>query len=329
VDGAEPVEREILLERDDEVVVEVPAKASPGLLRTWEQNHYGGVYVDSFPKGADIYVDGRKTDRVTPCVIYGLKEGLHTIKVKKEKTAFSSEKERAWIERNVMNRVTFTTGNAELTRSITFESDEYAQKQFSLNGRYLGDRFSKTVEVRGLMGAYLTVHDGGSYLTHRISPFVESNDTVNAVFSEATCSLLVTSAPAGAAISVDGFQTGFATPYVVNNISEGKHLVSVSKQGYITGEREILLTNGSGDATVEVALDPYTWGSLEVSSDPVGARIYLFGRDTGEVTPYTFHYLNIGSYSVKVVGKNASKTMEDVLVSPYATTGCHADLTGE
>ncbi|HII98330.1 MAG TPA: PEGA domain-containing protein, partial [Methanoregula sp.] len=186
-----------------------------------------------------------------------------TIKVKKEKTAFSSEKERAWIERNVMNRVTFPTGNAELTRSITFESDEYAQKQFSLNGRYLGDRFSKTVEVRGLMGAYLTVHDGGSYLTHRISPFVESNDTVNAVFSEATCSLLVTSAPAGAAISVDGFQTGFATPYVVNNISEGKHLVSVSKQGYITGEREILLTNGSGDATVEVALEPYTWGSLE------------------------------------------------------------------
>ena len=62
MDGAEPVEREILLERDDEVVVEVSGGASPGLLRTWEQNHYGGVYVDSFPEGAEIYVDGRKVN---------------------------------------------------------------------------------------------------------------------------------------------------------------------------------------------------------------------------------------------------------------------------
>jgi len=27
---------------------------------------------------------------------------------------------------------------------------------------------------------------------------------------------------------------------------------------------------------VKFTLEPYTWGSLEVSSDPEGARIYLF-----------------------------------------------------
>ena len=85
---------------------------------------------------------------------------------------------------------------------------------------------------------------------------------------------------------------------------------------------------GSGDATVKLTLKPYTWGSLEVSSDPAGAKIYLYGRDTGEVTPHTFHYLDIGSYSVKVVGKEGSKTIEDVLVSPYTTTECHAEITG-
>jgi len=215
MDGAEPVEREILLERDDEVVVEVSGGASPGLLRTWEQNHYGGVYVDSLPDGATIFVDGRKVNRKTPAVIYGLKEGLHTIKVKKEATAFSSDKERVWIERNVMSRVTFTSGNAELTRSLTFESEEYAQKPFSINGRYLGDRLPKTVEVRGIGGAYITVYDGESYQTHKIPTHAQSNDTVKAAFSDAPCSLLVTSVPSGAAISVDGFQTGFSTPYVV------------------------------------------------------------------------------------------------------------------
>jgi len=115
----------------------------------------------------------------------------------------------------------------------------------------------------------------------------------------------------------------------MDTISEGRDLVSVSKPGYITGEREVLLTDGSGDATVKLRLEPYTWGSLEVSSDPAGARIYLFGRDTGEVTPHIFHYLNIGSYPVKVVGKNASKTVEDMTILPYATAGCYADISGE
>ena len=329
VDGEEPVERTIMLERDDEVVVEVPTTVSPGLLRNREQNHYGGVYVDSFPEGAEIYVDGRKVNRKTPDIVYGLKEGLHTIKVKKEKTAFSSDKERVWIERNAIARVTFTSSNAELVRSITFESEDYAQKPFSINGRYLGNRLPKTVEVRGIGGSYITVHDNESYRSYRIPAAVESNDTVSAVFSDAPCSLLVTSVPAGATISVDGFQTGFATPYVVTNISDGKHLISVSKPGYIPAEREVLLTDHGKDATVKFTLDPYTWGSLEVSSTPLGARIYLFSRDTGEVTPHTFHYLDIGSYSVKMVGKNASKTMGDVTVSPYATKECSADLSGE
>jgi len=80
---------------------------------------------------------------------------------------------------------------------------------------------------------------------------------------------------------------------------------------------------------VKFTLDPYTWGSLEVSSTPAGARIYLYSRDTGEVTPHTFHYLDIGSYPVKVVGKSGSKTIEDVIVSPHVTTECHADLSGD
>ena len=321
LDGAEPVEREIRLAHDDEVVIEIPVSASvrsasPGLLRGREQNHYGGVYVDSFPAGAEIFVDGRKVNRKTPAVIYGLREGLHTIRVQEEAVAFSSGGEQVWIERNTVARMMFTGGNEELKRSIAFESEDYAKQPFSVNGRYLGDRFPKTVEVSGIGEAYLAVRDGMSYRTYRIPTAAESGDAVNTAFSAAPCSILVTSAPAGAAIAIDGFQTGFATPYLVDNVSGGKHLVSVSKPGYIPEEREILLTVGSGDATAKFILEPYTYGSLSVSSTPADAKIYLFGRDTGEKTPHTFHYLPIGSYPVKVTEVNRTVT-EDVLIAPY------------
>jgi hypothetical protein len=122
MDGVEPEERMVVLERDDEILVELTGTAagSPGPLRDWDQNHYGGVYVASYPEGADILVDGQKANRKTPCVIYGLKEGLHTIKVQKGKTVFASEKERVWVDRNSVTRLMFTGGNAGwCTRSVS------------------------------------------------------------------------------------------------------------------------------------------------------------------------------------------------------------------
>jgi len=271
-------------------------------------------------------------NRKTPAVIYGLREGLHTVRVQEEKVVFSSGGEQVWIERNTVARMMFTGGNAEVTRSIAFESEEYAKQPFSVNGRYLGDRFPKTVEVSGIAGSYLAVRDGESYRTYRIPATVGSDDAVSAVFSAAPCGILVMSTPAGAAISIDGFQTGFATPYLIGNVSGGKHLISVSKPGYVPEEQMVLVMDKreeACDATAKFTLDPYPYGSLSVSSNPADARIYLFGRDTGERTPHTFHYLGIGSYSVRVMRENGSKMIEDVLVSPYATTDCRADVGGE
>ncbi|HOI57957.1 MAG TPA: PKD domain-containing protein [Methanoculleus sp.] len=331
-DSGGPEERAIALDRDDEILIELPAAgaASPGPLPDWNQNCHGGVYVQSSPDGVEIRVDNYKANQKTPVVIYGLKEGRHTIKVQATKIAFESDRELTWVEKNSITPVTFTSGNPDLVRSIRFESNEYARKPFSINGRYLGDRLPKNVDIRGVGGSYITVRDdNGGYRSYRIPATVESNDTVNAAFSDAPCSVLVTSVPSGAAISIDGFRTGFATPYVIKNVSEGKHLALVSKPGYIPAEQEFLLTDNRGDAcdaTMKVILEPYTWGSLNVSSTPSGAEIHLYGRDTGEKTPHTFHYLGIGSYTVKVVGEYGSRTIGDVTVLPYAIAECHADL---
>ena len=65
----------------------VPDKPAQSVLFSPENGRLGGVYVESYPSEATIIVDGRKTDQVTPRVIYGLREGYHTVGVEKKNTA--------------------------------------------------------------------------------------------------------------------------------------------------------------------------------------------------------------------------------------------------
>ncbi len=338
MEGFEPVERAISLERDDEVYLRFESGSAQlreelsgtGPLREWEENRYGGIYVESTPSGAEIYVDSRKIEKTTPALIYGLKEGLHTIKVKKGNVVFGSEKESVWISKNSVSQVKFDNTPARLERSLSIESGAYSGLPFSVNGRYLGYGIPRQVTVAGF-DAYVTVRDNGTYRSQKIPNTLESDGTVSIEPPvSAPCGIFVDSAPSGAAISVDGFDTGYATPYLIANVSEGRHLVSVSKPGYLPDESEVMvldLRETDRDATAEFRLEPYTFGSLTISSDPSNAKIYLFGRDTGARTPYTFHYLGVGSYDVKLVGET-SKTIYDVVVTPYSCGECHADLSG-
>lgn len=339
LDGADPVERNFTLEHDDELALDIPIKntgiMSIGLdsLREWDSNRYGGVYVTSYPEGAVIYVDGRKTGRTTPWLVYGLKEGLHSIKVKMGKTTFVSDKESVWVTKNAVSQVTFATGFEEIGRSISIDSDNLSGEPFSVNGRYLGYKLPKKVEVGGGLNRYVTACVNGSYISESISDFMVSNDTLTIQKDTPTpCSVMVTSNPAGADIFVDGFATGFATPYCVENLSEGRHLISVSKPGYLPAEKSVMLKGAAAqgsDAHIDLDLDQYSYGSLTVDSTPQGAKIYLFGKDTGEKTPFSFYYLSIGSYDVKVVSPNGTRTMEDVVVEPNKNTDCLFDLLSE
>ncbi|MDD2787403.1 PEGA domain-containing protein, partial [Methanoculleus sp.] len=57
--------------------------------------------------------------------------------------------------------------------------------------------------------------------------------------------------------------------------------------------------------------------------------IYLYGRYTGEKTPYTFNGMSIGTYEVRAVSDDDSRTVEDVLVKPGETTRCVVALKEE
>jgi len=66
-------------------------------------------------------------------------------------------------------------------------------------------------------------------------------------------------------------------------------------------------------------------GSIEVSTYPSGAKIFLNGNDTGYVTPYTITTLPKGTYEVKVVLGDISYS-ETVIVYSDKTTSVYKDL---
>ncbi len=141
--------------------------------------------------------------------------------------------------------------------------------------------------------------------------------------------VFVDSNPRGAEVFIDGFRTGFSTPYTFSNISDGPHRIMVSKPGFIPQERTIdLLYTPVPLPTTNVSfiLEEYPGGFLRVASDPPGATINLDGKDTGEVTPLLFSSVPIGLHSVTVSGNNMTRKFPDITVNSVNIVNISADF---
>ncbi|HLD43945.1 MAG TPA: PEGA domain-containing protein, partial [bacterium] len=105
--------------------------------------------------------------------------------------------------------------------------------------------------------------------------------------------LTVVSNPGGAEILVNGIPSGFQTPHVITSLEVGKkYLITVSKDGYLTNEQEIV-NNDQGDKSIDITLSALPKASLVISSQPEGATIYLGGEKTAFETPHTVDALDI------------------------------------
>jgi len=232
------------------------------------------------------------------------------------------------VEKGCIVPVMIDAQDRAIVRKVSLESDACKGQGCTLNGRGPVFRLPRTVEVAG-GSAFVTVQDGDRYISHRIT-VTGAGETVRiAPRDPAFCGLLVESNPAGAEILIDGFRTGFCTPYLIRNVSDGPHVVTVTRPGYLPGGEEILLTddrNAGIDKHLTFRLEAYPYGSLSVTSEPAGGEIYLYNKNTGKVTPHTFRYMPIGTYEVKVVGNATFRTADDVTVRPYEVTKRAFDL---
>lgn len=110
--------------------------------------------------------------------------------------------------------------------------------------------------------------------------------------------LTVRSTPPGAAIVLDGRETGEVTPHTFTGLEAAAHEVRVSLAEWYADPESIGVDLAPlDDVAVDFAL--FQTG-LRVTSDPAGARILVDGADTGKVTPAIVAGLAAGTVQVSL-----------------------------
>jgi len=112
----------------------------------------------------------------------------------------------------------------------------------------------------------------------------------------APASLTVTSTPPGAAILIDGQDTGLVTPHTFAEMNRGAYEVTVRLDGFVSSPgSELVDLAPLASRTVDFTLEQ---SGIEVNSQPAGAGILLDGIDTGQVTPAVLTGVAAGSHTI-------------------------------
>ena len=96
--------------------------------------------------------------------------------------------------------------------------------------------------------------------------------------------LAIDSTPEGAQLEIDGrTDPNWVTPYTLAGLPPGQHTVTVSKSGFASDTRSVDVVSAN-KALLVVHLISLN-ATMNVTSNPPGASIYVDGKDTQKVTP--------------------------------------------
>ena len=159
---------------------------------------------------------------------------------------------------------------------------------------------------------------------------VTVNQVLNQIPSPTTGTISVSSTPGGAYVYLDGSYEGvtpYSGSYLIHNIGAGSHTLRLSLAGYQDSTVPVNV-QGGGIATVSVPLNPTTpvstTGTLEISSTPTGADVYINNEYKG-IAPLTVT-LPTGTYSVTFKLTGYTESSVSATVNSGATSTVQGSL---
>lgn len=145
-----------------------------------------------------------------------------------------------------------------------------------------------------------------------------------------TGAIAVVSNPPGAAIALDGADTGTVTPDTLRGLAPARYTLRVSLTGYSSEPESLAVEVVAGEtARAQFALSAPSTGAIAVTSAPETAAIRLDGLATGLVTPDTLRGLAPGEHVVRasLPGYTSSPESLSVVVVAGGVAAAHFALT--
>ncbi len=252
----------------------------------------GSVFVDSFPRGSDVFLDGVKQGE-TPITIKNLSFGEYEIQVSHDGY------------RTFTKTVSITRANPKVTvianlEHVTFvlqvssyptEAEVYVDGEkkgltpITINDLPLGEHFVEvTKENFNTWSQKIDVNE------YKVIQLVANLQATSA-------SISVDSNPEGATVYLNGKNKGI-TPVKIEDLDAGDYTLTVEKDGFAPYTEKITVSKGETvvrNITLKKAIT-----ELSIDSEPEGAELYLNGKDIGK-TPFKQLNISPGTYNVKIL----------------------------
>ncbi len=139
--------------------------------------------------------------------------------------------------------------------------------------------------------------------------------------------LYISSSPVAADIIIDGQSQDARTPATITNLTAGSHEVKLTRTGYEDFTTTVTITAGitsylSATMTVLPGM-----GTLEISSTPAGARVFIDDADAQKVTPATITNLSSGDHTYNLVLAGYKDASGTFTIEPGKITAVSVPLT--
>ncbi len=207
----------------------------------------GSLFIDSTPKGADVYVDGNYQG-TSPVTVSALSAGSHRVELHLAgyEVLTSTEKVAAG-QGTVVNLILIphsslsNTGSIDITSTMpgalvyldgTYKGSSQSGKTFSVISVSPGSH-TLLLHLPGYTDFTQTVQVNAGQISNVNAAFVASPASLQspAASSQASGSVIVTSTPAGGEVYLDNQFRGIA-PVTIYNVAPGTHIVNLKLSGY-------------------------------------------------------------------------------------------------
>lgn len=236
---------------------------------------FGSFYITSEPSGANVWIDGNLKEDVTPLLLENIPVGQRTIQLEKENL---SDNKSFLLEPGEIKRINLIL--SEATGGISIISEP-----LDAHIGIKGNQFGKTpLTISDLpVGQHLIEVSKDGFSTKEKPITIEKNiiSKINIKLTPLT-TLDINSIPKSAIVELNGKPIGL-TPIDNFKVDPGIHTIKVQKQNYNIHTSEfVVLPDSTNVLNIELIRKT---GSLQISSNPSGGRIYLSNRQN---TPKRF-----------------------------------------